>query len=375
VGLADFIRTNRDAIIAEWEDFARTRLPAARDMASPQLRKDASEVLEAVASDLDAEQTSHEQREKSRGKGALRGMRAVAQAHALDRMQAGFHLDQLLSEYRALRASVIRLWVDQSPGEARDDLIRFNESIDEALTEAVNLFSSKLERYRDQFLGVLAHDLRNPLGAIEMSADFLARTEGLDVAHGRAAWRILHSARRVDRMVGDFLDLTRTQLGQEIPINRKPTSLAAVCRRAVDELQALYPARALSLECTNDLRGRWDEDRLAQVVSNLVGNAVQHGDPTGVVTVRAFSRDECAVVTVHNYGPPIPAASFKTIFDPMVRSSTGEDYAGQSRSLGLGLFIVREVVSAHGGTVSVESTETAGTKFTVRLPYEAPAHP
>jgi signal transduction histidine kinase len=340
-------------------------------MTAPQLRKDASELLEAIAFDLEAEQTNDEQKQKSRGEGALRRMRAVAQAHALDRMQAGFRLDQLLSEYRALRASVIRLWGDQSSREGRRDLIRFNESVDEALTEAINLFWSRLERYRDQFLGVLGHDLRNPLGAIEMSANFLAKSEALDALHSKVAWRILYAVRRVDRMVSDFLDLTRTQLGQEIPIKKKSTSLDAVCRRAVDELQALHPDRRLSLECAGDLRGEWDEDRLAQAVSNLVGNAMEHGDENGPVTVRAFSRDEYAILTVHNYGPPIPSSSFKTIFEPMVRSSTGEDYAGQSRSLGLGLFIVREVVTAHGGAVSVESSQSEGTTFTMRLPHEA----
>ena len=366
--LAEFIRNNSGAIVANWEEFAATRFPAARDMTADQLRADAHELLEAVATDLESDQTSDEQRQKSRGWGTRRGMRQIAQDHAIRRMQSGFHLDQVLSEFRALRASVIRLLDQEGADQDRSDLTRFNEAIDEALTESVNRFSQKLEEYRDQFLAVLGHDLRNPLGAVKMSAAFLARSEGLDERHGKAAWRIVIAAERMERMVSDLLDLTRTRLGQGIPISKKTMNLGALCRRAVDELHAFHPERALLLECEGDLSGQWDEDRLAQVVSNLVGNALQHGSVSGPVTVRAASDGDRAVLTVHNLGPAIPATSLKTIFDPMVRSSTGRDYAGQARSLGLGLFIVRELVAAHGGTVSVASTETAGTTFTVRLP-------
>lgn len=374
--LAEFIRNNSEAIAATWEEFAGTRFPAARDMTAEQLRADANELLAAIAADLESEQTSDEQKQKSRGLGTRRRMRQIAQDHAIRRMQAGFHLDQVLSEYRALRASVIRLLDQQQPADqSRRDLTRFNEAIDEALTESVNRFSQKLEEYRDQFLAVLGHDLRNPLGAIKMSAGFLARSEGLDERHGKAAWRIVSAAERMERMVSDLLDLTRTRLGQGIPISKGRVDLAAVCRRAVDELHAFHPERTLLLECEGDLSGEWDQDRLAQIVSNLVGNALQHGNATGAVTVRAASEGEGVVLAVHNLGPAIPATSLKTIFDPMVRSSTGRDYAGQARSLGLGLFIVRELVDAHAGTVSVVSTETTGTTFTVRLPRRNPATP
>jgi signal transduction histidine kinase len=292
-------------------------------------------------------------------------MREVAQVHAVARMRAGFRLDQLLSEYRALRASVIRLWNADASEESRKDVTRFNEAVDEALTESVNRFSEKLDEYRDQFIAILGHDLRNPLGAILMSASYLASSEDLDDKHAKAGRRIRNAADRMNRMVSDLLDLTRTRLGQGISVNRRPIDLGTVCRRVVDELQAFHPDRQLAVACEGDLSGAWDEDRLAQVISNLVGNALQHGDTARETTVRAVAAGGHVVLTVHNFGEPIPETSFKTLFDPMVRSS---DHAGQPGSLGLGLFIVREIVNAHRGSITVASAEGTGTTFTVTLP-------
>jgi signal transduction histidine kinase len=134
-------------------------------------------------------------------------------------------------------------------------------------------------------------------------------------------------------------------------------------------MEAAHPGRRLVLECGGGLRGLWDRDRLAQTVSNLVANALQHGDPRHPVTIQATSGDGTATVTVHNFGKPIAPASLKTIFDPMVRSPQGQDYR-PSTNLGLGLFIVREIVTAHGGTVHVTSTADVGTTFAVSLPHE-----
>jgi hypothetical protein len=142
-------------IVDEWEEFAATQLPAATEMTVAQLRDEAGELLDAAADDLESKQTGVEQKEKSRGEGKTPRLRRVAQSHAILRMQAGFRLDQVLSEFRALRATVVRKWDESSPDEARREITRFNEAIDEALTESINRFSDKLEEYRDQFLAVL----------------------------------------------------------------------------------------------------------------------------------------------------------------------------------------------------------------------------
>lgn len=374
--LSDFIAANYAAILADWEAFAATLTPAASGMTRQALRDHARQLLDAAVEDLRADQSPAEQKKKAQGLGTARRMYGVAQEHALARMRSGFRVDQLLAEYRALRASVIRLWERQALSQGDDvdrgDLTRFNEAIDEALTESVGRFTEKVEEYREQFLAVLGHDLRNPLGAIKMTATFLSRSDDLNERHAKAASRIVNAAERATRIVSDLLDLTRTRLGQGISLEKRPTNFEQVCRQVVDELEAFHPDRELRLTSEGDLRGEWDEGRLAQIVSNLVGNALQHGDATKPVTVRARAEPGenggQVVLTIHNCGPTIPEASLKAIFDPMVRSSTGGDYLGQPRSLGLGLFIVRELVSAHGGTVAVRSSDADGTTFTVQMP-------
>ena len=307
------------------------------------------------------------------GLGTARRMTAVARTLAVRRMRAGFRLAQVVAEYRALRASVVRLWEASTPrlsSTTRRNLTRFHEALDEAWTESVNSYTAELDQTRDQFLAILGHDLRNPLSAIAMSAASLARAEGLNERHAIAARRILNTSDRMTRMIRDLLDLIRTRLGQGIPVVKKPTSLEPLCRQIVEEMQAAHPEQRLILNLRGDLSGTWDGDRLARVISNLVANALQHGDPAEPITIRAVSRGSVAILAVHNHGKPIPPASLRTIFEPMVRLPDGQD-AEPSANLGMGLFIVRELVKAHGGTVHVTSTAKGGTTFTVTLPrYE-----
>lgn len=367
--LAEFIRQRREAIIADWETFAATLRPASPELTHRELGEHVGELLDAAAEDLNSRQSREEQREKSRGRGVARRMAQVAQRHALRRLEAGFRLDHVLAEYRALRASVVRLWEDSSPRPSiatRRDLTRFHEAIDEALTESINQYAAQVDRRRDEFLAVLGHDLRNPLAAISMSAAVLSESKDAGEAH--VAHRILRASGRIVRLVNDLLDLTRTRLGEGIAITQQTRDLGALCVEAIDELKDAHPDRRIILERAGNLQGHWDGDRLTQVISNLVSNALEHGDATQPVTVRAASGGGRATLTVHNHGKAIPAKSLKTIFEPMVRASDGPEPAGPAGHLGLGLFIVRELVAAHGGTVSVTSTDAAGTTFTVSLP-------
>ncbi|HLK89145.1 MAG TPA: sensor histidine kinase [Polyangia bacterium] len=368
--LANFIRRHRDEIIAEWAAFTATMLSAAEDTSDPEFREHAAELLDAAAHDLDGSQTALEQRQKSMGFGTARRMAAVARTLAVRRMRAGFRLAQILAEYRALRASVVRLWRASTPrlsSTSLRDLTRFHEAVDEAWTESVTSYIAQLDQYRDQFLAVLGHDLRNPLHAVALSAASLARPKESSERQAVAVRRILNASERMSRMVSDLLDLTRTRLGNGIPVVKRPTSLEAACNQVVDELQAAHPGRRVILDYRGDLSGTWDRDRLAQIISNLVANALQHGNAAEPVTVRAVSNGSAAILTVHNHGKPIPPASLKRLFEPMVRLSDGQDF-GQSASLGMGLFIVRELVKAHGGTVAVTSTPEDGTTFRVTLP-------
>lgn len=376
--VADFIRGHRAAIVAEWEVFAALMQPAASRVTPPEFREHVGELLDAAAADLDNSQSPAEQEQKSFGLGSARRMTAAAQAHADRRIQAGFRLAQVLAEYRALRAIVARLWEDADPGPSaanRRELTRFHEMVDEALAECVSRYMAQLGHYRDQFLGVLGHDLRNPLAAISMSATMLSRSKELSEKHAGAARRIVSASERMSRLVSDLLDLTRTRLGEGIPLVKRPSNLGNVCRQVVDEMAVAHPGRQIFLRCTDsDLSGTWDSDRLAQIITNLVANAFQHGDGLRPVTIRATSTASNGILTVHNYGKAIPPSSLKTIFDPMVRSSDGRDDAGPAGNLGLGLFIVRELVTAHDGRVLVTSNGPGGTTFTVLLPRYENSH-
>jgi signal transduction histidine kinase len=173
----------------------------------------------------------------------------------------------------------------------------------------------------------------------------------------------MSSAQRMERMIGDLLDLTRTRLGGSIPLKRRPADLQQVCEEAIMEIHAGHSDALVQLHASGDLRGEWDTDRLAQVVSNLVGNAVKHGRGT-LTTLTAGERDDSVTLAVHNGGPPIPAEVLPLVFEPLARGTSEDGPQG----IGLGLFIARAIVSAHGGLITVSSSTAEGTTFTVVLP-------
>lgn len=374
--LSDFIREKKSEIIKEWVAFAATLAPAAEGMNDLALRDHAEEILEAIVSDLERPQDRAQQTQKSKGHGEEHRMQAVGKAHAAVRIEDGFKLSQLVAEYRALRATVLRLFARAGGRRAKNQLhqvTRFNEAVDEALVEATNRYMLVINRTSDEFLAVLGHDLRNPLGAILTSAALMT-ARGLEGKNVKAASRILTSAERMKRMVTDLLDLTRTRLGSGLRISPEQMDLGSLCREMLSELHAFHPDRRLDFRSEGDLRGTWDQDRLAQVLSNLVSNAIQHGDRASPVTVAASVDGDEVVIEVHNEGPPIPRALLANIFEPMVRRAEEKADKG-STSLGLGLHIARQIVLAHSGSVSVKSTDRTGTTFTVRLPrYSAAVH-
>jgi signal transduction histidine kinase len=218
----------------------------------------------------------------------------------------------------------------------------------------------EVAEFREMFIGILGHDLRNPLGAIVMSAALLLRRGHLDARDAETATRIIRSSQRMTRLITQLLDLTRARLGGGLPIEPKPTDLVALCRSVVEEFET-----TVQLEVEGDVTGTWDQDRLAEVLSNLVGNAVEYAAPGTAVLVKAYADEAEAVVEVVNQGEPIPADVLPFIFEPFRRAKQRQQ--SPQGNLGLGLYIAKQIVLSHGGALDAHSADGA-TTFVMRLP-------
>ena len=366
--LADFILRDMKSILVEWEAFAGTLFPAAASMTPLALRDHAKEILEAVAKDLSTSQTKQAQIDKSQGKAPklIDARETAAQIHAILRARSGFDINQLASEYRALRASVLRLWTESCQPDDIDleDVIRFNEAIDQALAESIGFFSEQVERSRNLLLGMLGHDMRNPLNAIQMTASYLAALNaGAEVSE--AAFRLIRSGASINALLDDLVDFNRTKLGLGINITLANVDLAKVFADEVEQLRGAHPGHRLELEVIGDTRGLWDGLRLQQLLRNLVSNAIKYGEADAPVRVVLTGEEADVGIEVVNSGPAIDQSALDQIFDPLKRGSVQrhDTYDG----LGLGLYIVREVARAHGGEVDVRS-DKGKTVFAVRLP-------
>jgi len=376
--LAQFITENLEEILVEWEAFAASLLAPGQVMSSLALRDHATQILLAIAEDIESEQTDLQQAYKSRGFVPIaEATRTAAMTHGALRHLAGFDLRQLAAEFRALRASVLRLWLKRGGdnGTAFYQMTRFNEAIDQALAESIANYSDEVARSRDTFLAILGHDLRSPLSAIANSSLYLGAPGLLPGgAPLEAARRISRSAARMSSMIKDLLEYTRTRLGRAIPISPEPASMEEICRIAFDEMRAAYPERIFKLETSGPLQGRFDAERIHQVLANLLNNAVQHGARSQPIILRAHGDADRITLQVKNHGRPIPPDQLQVIFNPLVQippALVDEDSA-PSTSLGLGLYIAREIVAQHGGTMAAESSDRDGTIFSARLP-RAPA--
>ena len=371
--LSQFINDHIEEILVEWESFARTQLPGATGMSRLALRDHAKQILKAVALDIETYQSAEEQSDKSKGLGPdVAADGSAASTHGTLRENSGFSLSQLIAEYRALRASVLRLWlpqITQVTEATSNEMLRFNEAIDQALAESAVTYSEQASRTRDTFLAILGHDLRSPLAAMAMAGDYLTMPEVGTSRTLQIGARVKRSAATMATMVNDLLEYARTQLGGNIPITPHQADMKDICQAALHDAGAVHPDCPFELDASGDLTGSFDSARLQQVVTNLLNNAAQYRAKEHPVTILARGEVDAVIVQVKNFGPVIPSELLQAIFNPLVQLSIKEEQEGPpSTSLGLGLFISREITVAHGGTIAAESSETSGTVFTVRLP-------
>jgi sigma-B regulation protein RsbU (phosphoserine phosphatase) len=247
------------------------------------------------------------------------------------------------------------------------DRDKYEHELIEARKEATRLHAVAKDRasFAEQMIGIVSHDLRNPVTAIVMATELLGQDE-LSPMQQELATGILRAAERANRLIRDLLDFTQARVGAGLSCDPAACDLHEVVGEAVGELRLAYPGRILRHVCTGDGRCSADASRLAQLVGNLVSNAMSHGRAETPVTVTTDGvRGDALRLAVHNEGAAIPAALLPSLFEPMTR---GNQKTSGGRSVGLGLFIVREIAKAHGGAVAVRSSEPEGTTFTVTLP-------
>ena len=362
--LADFISGNTRDILAEWETFAQS-LPVAGDVGVVALRDHASEMLAVIAVDLAQPQSVTQEFYKARGKSdaGSRTLPTPAQAHGADRAGLGFTVDQMIAEFRALRASVIRAWLKHGSTDDLDmqDMIRFNEAIDQAIAESIARFSADVARTKDRFLAILSHDLRTPLNAVLTSSEFMIERGELVEPYVTLVSGIASSTRRMTRLVTDLLDFTRTRFGDSMPIVIESADVRLIVHGVVAEIGAAHPESVIQIETSGLLRGRCDPHRIAQALTNLLSNAIQHGSPQAPIKVSALGTHAHCLLSVHSFGTAIPADQLTALFEPV-------DAGPDRRHLGLGLYIVEKIVAAHGGSVVVRSDREAGTVVEMNFP-------
>jgi signal transduction histidine kinase len=373
VRLSEFLRSHSEQILTAWDEFAATVVHSGISMDQTALRDHAGQILAVIARDLEEPQTEAEQIAKSRGQAERSGGQGdtAAETHADTRIDAGFAVDGMITEYRALRASVLRLWAASKTSATDTDelqqLTRFNEAIDQAIAESVGRYTRQVNRSSNLFMGILSHDIRNPLGTILMSTELMVRSGQLSA---KAVEPIVNSARRIQGIIELIVDFSRAQSDDVMPVTRKPCNLEVLFRAVVEETRVRHAATPLVLHATGNFDGAWDGGRMGQLLSNLLENALTYGVRSLPVTVTMAAAADEVTVSVHNHGPAISAQDRERIFEPRSRG-TREDERRAPNGMGLGLYICREIVRAHKGSLLLRSSEVEGTTFLVTLPRSA----
>lgn len=373
--LSTFINHNMQNILTEWDLFAKTLEPEGT-LSKKRVRDHAEQILRAIALDIDTRQSSDEQLKKSRGMSPDRFAKSGASVHGTARHSDGFTLLQVTAEYRALRATVQRLWFalgnELTPAHSAD-LIRFNEAIDQALAESVVTYATQATRARDTFLAILGHDLRGPLATIALSGSLLRQPGISSSTVTSIAPRIQRSASVMTSMVNDLLEYARAELGGEMPMTFADADMLDICQAAIADASAVHPNCPFLMKAAEPAVGSFDQVRLQQVLTNLLNNAAQYRGDEQPVNMAMSSDPENVTISIQNSGAVIPQDGIDAIFEPMVQLAiSGEQTGRASTSLGLGLYIAKIITAAHDGTIAVESNNLTGTIFTVVIPRLRP---
>jgi len=367
--LADFIDQHAETLLEHATTFAKS-VKVGTPLDDAALRDHLPDILAAIVADLRTPQTRAQEIEKSEGRAVTPAdrPRSAAGTHALHRAHSGYSISQLVSEYRAMRASVLRLWADvpDRMAASADEITRFNEAIDEAIAESVSHYTAEVERWRSIFLGVLGHDLRSPLSAILITSELIARM-AVDAPVATAAQRLIRSGERMGELLDKLLVYNRAEMGMGFEILRTDVDLVQACREELELLQASMPDTRIRFRSPASLRGKFDAERVREALANLVVNAQKYGTAGGEIRVELRDMEGTgAEVLVGNEGAPIPPETLALMFEPLRRGGVASGESERT-SLGLGLFIVDQIAKAHDGSIRAES-ENGTTTFRLHLP-------
>lgn len=375
--LGALIHANLEAIIDHWEAATCAALGSSKSVAlGPALREPyrdlifqtlaatqaaAGENLSTTALDEAARSAAEQQ---------------SAAKYVTLRYAAGLSVAEMVCEFGLLWPSVLATWQSQgNPEEAPDldEFGRFARALHQILARSVENYLDRVSAAGDMFLAILGHELRNPLQAIAVAGRLLAAPNLADPVRVETAARLSRATRLMEGLVSDLLDFTRSRLGVRTRVERSPCDLREACEEALEVAQMSAPEREFRRHFAGNLQLPADRARVRQVMSNLLNNALQHGDEATPISLSATGTEESIVLTVSNFGRVIPEDAAGLIFEPLVQVPISSvDPAKRSKhSLGLGLYIAREIVRAHDGTITVHSSPSTGTTFTVRLPRQA----
>jgi signal transduction histidine kinase/ActR/RegA family two-component response regulator len=377
--LADFILDQFENILKEWDHFARTVEPAASSMTEKELRNHAAEMLKCVANDLRTTQSRQEAIEKSYGNGPATVQTEAGEQHGLARLDSHFTIEQLASEYRALRSSVLRLWSEaNTTPSATDigDLIRFNEAIDQLLAASILSFArvtrEALEaekKRKDQFLAMLAHELRNPLSPISAAATLLKMAKSNDTVVINASNIIARQVAHMATLVEDLLDVSRVKRGA-IDLKLEPLDLRQVILDAVEQVTPLMESRQHALiipELPQPVPTLGDRKRLVQVITNLLTNAAKYTPERGHIELKLDLYEGQVAITIEDNGVGMAPDFVPHVFDIFAQAERTSDRT--TGGPGLGLALVKCLTELHGGKATCSSAgQGRGSKFTVWLP-------
>ena len=291
------------------------------------------------------------------------------------RYAAGLTVADVVCELGLLWPNV--LWLLRTTGTldqeaSLDELERFTGALHNMLARSVQSYLDRVSAAGDMFLAILGHEIRNPLQAIAVAGKLLAVPSLPDPTRVETAARVSRATKLMDGLVSDLIDFTRSRLGVRARVERSACDLREACQEALELAQMSAPEREFRHQFVGNLQLQADRARLRQVMSNLLNNALQHGDEATPISLSALGTEESIILTVSNFGRPIPEEAARVIFEPLVQVpiSSADPTKRFKHSLGLGLYIAREIVRGHDGTITVHSSPTAGTTFTVRLPRQ-----